>query len=180
MIPASRKSTEGKTTFPTRCTSSYILDLASSPRVSSQAGLLGLPSAMRLSLLLVAALAACASAFVAPAPASAMSRSVAFDAMASPISMTSANKKAKAATRKQKSSRAAAKRFKVTSTGKLLRHYAGKVRHTTAYLLLQLDVTRAGSDPDCSQPASAARPHGFHPMADVVLTRCDYVHATHH
>ena len=112
----------------------YILDLASSPRVSSQAGLLGLPSAMRLSLLLVAALAACASAFVAPAPASAISRSVAFDAMASPISMTSANKKAKAATRKQKSSRAAAKRFKVTSTGKLLRHYAGKVRHTTAYL----------------------------------------------
>ena len=40
--------------------------------------------------------------------------------------MTSANKKAKAATRKQKSSRAATKRFKVTSTGKLLRHYAGK------------------------------------------------------
>merc|ERR1711871_1013727 len=40
--------------------------------------------------------------------------------------MTSANKKAKAANRKQKSLRAAVKRFKVTSTGKLLRHYAGK------------------------------------------------------
>merc|ERR1719230_565140 len=40
--------------------------------------------------------------------------------------MTSANKKAKAAVRKVKSSRAAAKRFKVTATGKLLRHYAGK------------------------------------------------------
>ena len=35
-------------------------------------------------------------------------------------------RKAKAAVRKAKSSRAAAKRFKVTSTGKLLRHYAGK------------------------------------------------------
>jgi len=42
------------------------------------------------------------------------------------ISMTSVNKKAKAASRKQKSLRAAVKRFKVTGTGKLLRHYAGK------------------------------------------------------
>ena len=40
--------------------------------------------------------------------------------------MTSVNKKAKAANRKQKSCRSAVKRFKVTSTGKLLRHYAGK------------------------------------------------------
>jgi len=36
------------------------------------------------------------------------------------------NKKAKAATRKAKTSSAASKRFKPTSTGKLLRHYAGK------------------------------------------------------
>jgi len=40
--------------------------------------------------------------------------------------MTSANKKAKAASRKMKSARSAVKRFKVTATGKLLRHYAGK------------------------------------------------------
>jgi large subunit ribosomal protein L35 len=38
----------------------------------------------------------------------------------------SRNNKIKAANRKQKSSSAAAKRFSVTSTGKLLRHYAGK------------------------------------------------------
>jgi len=42
------------------------------------------------------------------------------------VTMTSANKKAKAACRKSKSSSAAAKRFKVTSTGKLLRNFAGK------------------------------------------------------
>jgi len=36
------------------------------------------------------------------------------------------NKKAKAATRKAKTSSAASKRFKATSTGKLLRHFAGK------------------------------------------------------
>lgn len=44
----------------------------------------------------------------------------------STLTMTSLNKKAKAAQKKVKSSRAAAKRFKATSTGKLLRHYAGK------------------------------------------------------
>ena len=36
------------------------------------------------------------------------------------------DKKAKAAVRKQKSARSAAKRFKVTATGKLLRHRAGQ------------------------------------------------------
>ena len=35
---------------------------------------------------------------------------------------------AKAAKRKQKTNRAAVKRFSVTSTGKLLRHYAGALR----------------------------------------------------
>jgi len=40
------------------------------------------------------------------------------------------NKKAKAATRKAKTSSAASKRFKPTSTGKLLRHYAGKAHLT--------------------------------------------------
>ena len=40
--------------------------------------------------------------------------------------MTSADKQAKAAKSKHKSSKSAQKRFKVTSTGKLLRHRAGK------------------------------------------------------
>mmetsp|Transcript_29146 Transcript_29146/g.75026 ORF Transcript_29146/g.75026 Transcript_29146/m.75026 type:complete len:123 (-) Transcript_29146:451-819(-) len=78
-----------------------------------------------LRLLLLAVLALGASAFM-PAPASALASRSAVAAATSPIAMTSVNKKAKAANRKQKSSRAAAKRFKVTSTGKLLRHYAGK------------------------------------------------------
>lgn len=77
-------------------------------------------------------LAACAQAFVA-APAAPVARAVVSASSLQPpaISMgtgrgASRNKKAKAAVRKAKSSRAAAKRFKVTSTGKLLRHYAGK------------------------------------------------------
>jgi len=82
-----------------------------------------------LRLCLLAALALCASAFVpaaAPAPLvrSAVSSSLAVTGAG--LQMTSVNKKAKAQSRKQKSSRAATKRFKVTSTGKLLRHYAGK------------------------------------------------------
>jgi len=82
---------------------------------------------MALRLLVLAALALCASAFVAaPAAPSALARSAVSSSPLFATEMTSANKKAKAATRKQKSSRAAAKRFKVTSTGKLLRHYAGK------------------------------------------------------
>merc|ERR1719231_702970 len=77
-----------------------------------------------LSLLLVLA-ATCASCFVAP-PAGALVVRPAVAPAASAVSMTSADKKAKAAKRKIKSSRAAAKRFKPTATGKLLRHYAGK------------------------------------------------------
>jgi len=75
-------------------------------------------------LLLVLGLAAC-QAFVMPA-APAAGLTVARSPVAAEPVMTSVNKKAKAAVRKAKSSRAAAKRFKVTSTGKLLRHYAGK------------------------------------------------------
>jgi len=80
-----------------------------------------------LRLLLLGALALCASAFVpAPAAPAALARSAMSSSVAPAISMTSVNKKAKAASRKQKSLRAAVKRFKVTGTGKLLRHYAGK------------------------------------------------------
>jgi large subunit ribosomal protein L35 len=80
----------------------------------------------RLFSLLVLLAATCASGFVA-APAGAVAvRSASVAPAAAAVSMTSADKKAKAAKRKIKSSRAAAKRFKVTATGKLLRHYAGK------------------------------------------------------
>ena len=75
-------------------------------------------------LLLALSLAAC-QAFVMPAAPAAGLTVARAPISASPV-MTSADKKAKAAKRKAKSSRAAAKRFKVTSTGKLLRHYAGK------------------------------------------------------
>merc|ERR1719424_888798 len=79
----------------------------------------------RLLLCVFALCAAVTQAFVA-VPGPAMARASTSLATSPAIDMTSANKKAKAAVRKMKSSRAAAKRFKVTSTGKLLRHYAGK------------------------------------------------------
>jgi large subunit ribosomal protein L35 len=80
-----------------------------------------------LALLFLSLLASCQAFVLAPAgpSASAISQVALPLSPASPV-MTSINKKAKAACRKAKSSRAAAKRFKVTSTGKLLRHYAGK------------------------------------------------------
>ncbi|KAL3905447.1 MAG: hypothetical protein SGPRY_010905 [Prymnesium sp.] len=74
-------------------------------------------------LLLLLALAA-SSAFILPAAPPGVS--VVSTPLSSAPLMTSADKKAKAKVRKVKSCRAAAKRFKVTSTGKLLRHYAGK------------------------------------------------------
>jgi large subunit ribosomal protein L35 len=80
---------------------------------------------MKLVLLAFASLALCAQAFVATPVAPVLSRAV-HSSPADALSMTSANKKAKAAVRKAKSSRAATKRFKATSTGKLLRRYAGK------------------------------------------------------
>jgi len=94
----------------------------------------------RFCLALLAALCAQAGAFVAvraPQPQLAFAAVSSSTAVAAAPTRTvavtmgtgrgaSANKKAKAATRKMKSSRSAAKRFKVTSTGKLLRHYAGK------------------------------------------------------
>ena len=82
----------------------------------------------RLATLLVVLCATVASAFMGPASALAVRPAAAAVSTAplADVSMTSVNKKAKAANRKQKSCRAAAKRFKVTSTGKLLRHYAGK------------------------------------------------------
>ena len=82
----------------------------------------------RLAALLVVLCATVASAFMGPASALAV-RPAAAAVSATPladVAMTSVNKKAKAAKRKQKSNRSAVKRFKVTSTGKLLRHYAGK------------------------------------------------------
>merc|ERR1719454_2703513 len=83
-----------------------------------------------LRLLAILAAATCATAFVAN-PAGALAVRPAVAPAAAAVNMgtgrgASRNKKAKAAVRKVKSSRAAAKRFKVTSTGKLLRHYAGK------------------------------------------------------
>ncbi len=81
---------------------------------------------MRLGWLLLAALAACAQGFVVPSGPAGVTAVRSIAAAATPVAMTSANKKAKAATKKIKSNRSAAKRFKVTSTGKLLRHFAGK------------------------------------------------------
>merc|ERR1719230_453500 len=90
---------------------------------------------MKLALLVLSSLALCAEAFVSAPAAPAAVRAAAYSSPQQPphvsVSMgtgrgASRNKKAKAAVRKMKSSRAAAKRFKVTGTGKLLRHYAGK------------------------------------------------------
>jgi len=68
------------------------------------------------------------NAFVLPAARAAqlLARPVALSPSLAPVSMTSVNKKAKAASRKQKTSSAAKKRFKATSTGKLLHHFSGK------------------------------------------------------
>ena len=76
-------------------------------------------------LVLLCALLSCASALVVPAAAQVVVLP-AHTARAPMPTMTSADKKAKAAVRKQKSARSAAKRFKVTATGKLLRHRAGQ------------------------------------------------------
>ena len=87
-----------------------------------------LTMAMLLRLLVAALVVACSDAFVMPAAGAAqlVARPAALSPSLAPVSMTSVNKKAKAACRKQKTSKAAKKRFKATSTGKLLRHYAGK------------------------------------------------------
>jgi len=77
-------------------------------------------------LALLGALCSQSAAFVAVSAPSQISSSAVAVAPTSSLVMTSANKKAKAACRKMKSSRSAVKRFKVTSTGKLLRHFAGK------------------------------------------------------
>jgi large subunit ribosomal protein L35 len=78
-------------------------------------------------VLVLALCALCASAFVLPPAAPAVARSAAAAvASAADIRMDQDDKKAKAAKYKLKSSRSATKRFKVTSTGKLLRHFAGK------------------------------------------------------
>mmetsp|Transcript_13030 Transcript_13030/g.29607 ORF Transcript_13030/g.29607 Transcript_13030/m.29607 type:complete len:121 (+) Transcript_13030:32-394(+) len=75
---------------------------------------------MRLCSLLVLALACAARAFVLPAqPPAAVARCSAVSTPA--VSMTSLDKKAKAAKNKAKSSSAVTKRFKPTATGKLLR-----------------------------------------------------------
>jgi len=78
------------------------------------------------SLVLCLALALCGgvSGLVVSTPVrSVVASTQAVRSIGAPV-MTSANKKAKAAVRKAKSSRAATKRFKATSTGKLLRHKA--------------------------------------------------------
>ena len=98
---------------------------------------------MKLVALLVVLCASMASAFVvAPTRAVATRAAAVSAAPLSVVKMTSVNKKAKAANRKQKSCRAAAKRFKVTSTGKLLRHYAGK-----AHLLRKKRPQHLGMQP---------------------------------
>jgi len=56
----------------------------------------------------------------------ALEKSMEYESRAGTLTMTSANKQAKAAKRKAKISKAASKRFKATATGKLLRHFAGK------------------------------------------------------
>jgi len=74
----------------------------------------------RLLSLLVVVLACAAQAFVLPAqPPAAVARCSAVSAPL--VSMTSIDKKAKAAKLKAKSSRSVTKRFKATATGKLLR-----------------------------------------------------------
>jgi len=74
---------------------------------------------MQAKALLLCLLATCTQAFVLPAAQpGAVARSC---SVAMPISMTSLDKKEKAKHIKAKSSRAATKRFKATSTGKLLR-----------------------------------------------------------
>ena len=82
----------------------------------------------RLLLALCALAAACTSALVLPPGAvSSVKLPATADALRVPLpTMISADKKARAAVRKQKSARSAAKRFKVTATGKLLRHRAGQ------------------------------------------------------
>ena len=98
---------------------------------------------MKLIALLVVLCASMASAFVvAPTRAVAVRTAAVSAAPLSAVEMTSVNKKAKAANRKQKSCRAAVKRFKVTSTGKLLRHYAGK-----AHLLRKKRPQHLGTQP---------------------------------
>ena len=80
---------------------------------------------MAFRVLVLALCALCASVLPPAAPAVARSAAAAV-ASASDIRMDQDDKKAKAAKYKLKSSRSATKRFKVTSTGKLLRHFAGK------------------------------------------------------
>ena len=76
---------------------------------------------MRVLSLLLVVLACGAHAFILPTarPAAVVRASAIADRPT--VGMTSLDKKAKAATRKVKSSRAVTKRFKATSTGKLLR-----------------------------------------------------------
>lgn len=78
--------------------------------------------------LLFACLLAGASAFVPTgvAPVRVLVPAAGAPSLASSPAMSSVMKKAKAAKRKGKSSSAVAKRFKVTATGKLLRHSAFK------------------------------------------------------
>merc|ERR1719217_1204120 len=81
---------------------------------------------MRSCCLLLLLAATCASAFVAVAPPSGAVVARTSAVFTPAVTMTSANKQAKAAKQKVKTSKAARKRFKVTASGKLLRHYAGK------------------------------------------------------
>eukprot|EP00965_Chrysotila_dentata_P038164 1268263-Pleurochrysis_carterae.AAC.4 len=116
----------------------------------------------RLLPLLLLACAASAAAFLAPATAAPSLNTMACrsagssDMRSSVLSMTSINKKAKAAKNKAKSSSAVTKRFKATATGKLLRHKAfrahiltkkhpqrkQRLRRTSAVDETQLDTMR--------------------------------------
>ena len=84
-------------------------------------------------LCVLCAIAAVANALMlAPAyPAAVQTAHAASHVRVADVCMTSVNKKAKAAVKKAKSSSAAAKRFKATATGKLLRRKAFKAHILT-------------------------------------------------
>ena len=86
---------------------------------------------MKKTLFTLGAIVATATAFAPPMPAATPPLQPPLAAVATPqettsVTMTSLAKKARAAVKKLKSSKSVSKRFKVTATGKLLRHRAFK------------------------------------------------------
>ena len=113
--------------------------------------------------LIFACLLAGASAFVPTgvAPVRVLVPAAGAPSLASSPAMSSVMKKAKAAKRKGKSSSAVAKRFKVTATGKLLRHSAFKSHILTKKHPLRKQKLRRTLQADESQVRlRPARPLG--------------------